>query len=96
MSAPPPDLQTQVSALAARLAALDGQGLPNPNTAFVAQTNAKIKGVQLDLTQSVMTLEGLLATVNVGINALWSALSTALGITPPPASGPPTVVPPAG
>ena len=91
-----PDLQTQVSALAARLAALDGQGLPTPSTSFVATTNAKIKGVQLDLTQSVMSLEGLLSSVNTSIAGLWAALSTALGITPPPTPIPPTVIPPAG
>jgi hypothetical protein len=91
-----PDLQSQVTALSARLAVLDGQGLPNPSTAFVATTNAKIKGVQLDLTQSVMSLEGLLTSINISIAGLWAALSTALGITPPPTSAPPTVVPPAG
>jgi hypothetical protein len=91
-----PDLQTQVSALAARLAALDGQGLPNPSTAFVATTNAKINGLQTDLTGSVLSLEGLLTSAGVSIAGLWAALSTALGITPPPTSTPPTMIPPAG
>lgn len=91
-----PDLQTQITALAARVAALDGQGLPNANASFVATTNAKITGVQTDLTQSVLSLEGLLTTLTTTVNSLWTALATALGITPPPASGPPTIVPPAG
>jgi hypothetical protein len=43
-----------------------------------------------------MSLEGLLTTVNTSIMSLWSALATALGITPPPTTAPPTVVPPSG
>ena len=98
MSTTPPstDLQTQISALSTRLSAIDGQGLPNPSTCFVTTATKKIGGLKEDLSQSVMSLEGLLTTVNTSIMSLWSALATALGITPPPTTAPPTVVPPSG
>lgn len=82
------DLQAQVNALAVRMAVIDGQGLVAPATGYVVQTTNKIAGLQTDLTQSVLTIESLLNKVTASVQALWTALSTYLGISPPPSTGP--------
>lgn len=91
-----PDFQTQINELAVRLAALDGQGLHNPSTSFVSQTNAKLNGLKTDLQQSVLTLDGLLTKLINSVNNLWTSVETALGITAQPPSSPTSVVPPSG
>lgn len=91
-----PDLQTQINALSTRLSALDGQGLMSPATGFTQQTNAAIAGLKTDLTQSVLSLEGLLQGLSTKISSLWTAVTTALGIVPQPSGTPGTTVPPAG
>jgi hypothetical protein len=91
-----PDLQTQINALAARLAVLDGQGLQTPAVSFVTQTNAAIAGIQEDQRQSTLTLEGMLATLTSKVNSLWTSIATYLGIPQQPGGTPVTVVPPPG
>lgn len=91
-----PDLQSQITQLAVRLAALDGQGMPDTSTSFVAKTNAEIAGLKTDLQQSVLTLDGLLTTLTNTVNNLWAALSTSLGITPPATPTTGSVIPPSG
>jgi hypothetical protein len=91
-----PDLQTQLNNLAVRVSMLDGQGLIAPAVGFTTQTNARINGLKVDLTQSVLTLEGLLAKVTASVTSLWTALSTYLGFSPPGADVSQTVIPPSG
>lgn len=93
---PTPDLQTQINALAARLAVLDGQGLAAPATSFVTQTNQKITGLQSDVRQSTLSLEALLTNLNLSVNNLWTALTSYLGLPNQAGQTPTTVVPPPG
>jgi hypothetical protein len=88
-------VQTQIDSLAARVSALDGQGLHAPAKGFVQQTAARISGLKTDLVQSVLTLDSQLQDMHSEVSGLWRSFSTYLGISPPPTSlG--TLVPPAG
>jgi hypothetical protein len=89
------DLQTQINLLAARVSVIDGEGLKAPAQGYTVQNNAAIAGIKEDLTQSVLSLEGLLQKINASVAGLWVALSTYLGLTPPPTPST-TVIPPAG
>lgn len=47
-----PDLQTQINALAARLAVVYGQGSPAPGFSFVTQTNSNTYDLKTDVRLS--------------------------------------------
>src|ERR1700752_2052355 len=91
---PLPSLQDQFTALANRVALLDGQGLAAPLQGYTAQTNAKIAGVKSDVQNSVLALEADINNVLIAVQALQTSVNVLLGLAGLPVPPPPLVVPP--
>lgn len=74
------DLQNQITAIAARLAALDGQGLIDPTLAWTTIQAKKIAGLQSVINQAALALQQQVLDLRTLVTSLQTALNTHLGL----------------
>jgi hypothetical protein len=73
------DLQTQITALTARLNSLDGVNLANPADGVIPTQQRVTAGIRQDLNQSILKMESILNDFKTTLNSWVQALQTHLG-----------------